>query len=89
MLKTLLRDRITIVWLSMIVATLGSWLLGVGHELPATYAAISIIVIAFAKVHFVGLYFMELRSAPLALMAVFEVWVLVVAIVLIGLYLHA
>ena len=89
MLKTLLRDRISVVWSVLIVATLASWVLGGGHDLPDRYAAICIIVIAFAKVHFVGRYFMELRDAPVPLTAVFEAWVVVIASVLIGLYLFA
>ncbi|BBY66136.1 hypothetical protein MHEL_43790 [Mycolicibacterium helvum] len=87
MLTTLLRDRITIVWFILIAATLASWILGVGHELPQRYAAIGIMLIAFTKVHFVGSYFMELRHAPLALRAVFGAWNLAVAGVLVGLYL--
>ncbi|WP_266049706.1 cytochrome C oxidase subunit IV family protein [Mycolicibacterium sp. J2] len=86
MLKTLLRDRTTIVWFVLVAATLASWTLGVGHELPARYAAVGIIVIAFVKVHFVGRYFMELRDAPTALKAVFGAWNVAVAALLIGLY---
>ncbi len=89
MLTTLLRDRITIVWLALIIATVASWTLGVGHEMPVEYATISIIVIAFAKVHFVGRYFMELRHAPIPLVVIFEVWTVVVAVLLIGMYLLA
>jgi heme/copper-type cytochrome/quinol oxidase subunit 4 len=87
MLTTLLKDRTSYVWLGLVLATLASWLLGVGHDLPHQYAAVAIIVIACAKVHFVGRYFMELREAPKALMAVFDGWVCVVCSVLIGLYL--
>jgi heme/copper-type cytochrome/quinol oxidase subunit 4 len=87
MLRTLLRDRITIVWFVLVAATLASWTLGVGHELPDRYAAVGIIVIAFIKVHFVGRYFMELRDAPTPLKAVFGAWNVVVAALLIGLYL--
>jgi Prokaryotic Cytochrome C oxidase subunit IV len=84
----LLRSRITVVWLALIAATLASWLLGVGHELPINYAAITILVIAFFKVHLVGRYFMELRHAPVALLAVFEAWTVLVAVVLLSLYLY-
>ncbi|KUI34257.1 hypothetical protein AU194_18105 [Mycobacterium sp. GA-2829] len=86
MLTSLLRDRITVVWFILIAATLASWILGVGHNLPDNYAAFSIIVIAFAKVHFVGQYFMELRHAPVGLKAVFGAWNVAVAALLIGLY---
>jgi hypothetical protein len=89
MLTTLLRDRISVVWLVLVLATLASWILGVGHGLPAGYNAVAIIVIAFAKVHFVGRYFMELRHAPVALTAVFGAWNVAVAALLIGLYLFA
>ena len=89
MLNRLLRDRITVVWLGLIVATLTSWLLGVGHELPVRYAAIGIIVIAFAKVSFVGRYFMEIRHAPTVLVSILSAWTVVVAVALIGLYLFA
>ncbi len=89
MLTTLLRDRITVVWFILVAATLASWVLGVGHDLPDRYAAISILVISFAKVHFVGRYFMELRNAPVGLTAIFGAWNVVVAAVLIGLYLFA
>jgi hypothetical protein len=89
MLNRLLRDRITVVWLGLIVATLTSWLLGVGHELPVRYAAIGIIVIAFAKVSFVGRYFMEIRLAPTVLVSILSAWTVVVAVALIGLYLFA
>ncbi|MEE6176092.1 cytochrome C oxidase subunit IV family protein [Mycobacterium sp. 050134] len=89
MLASLLRDKITVVWLGLIVATLSSWLLGVGHELPTAPAAAVIILIAFLKVHFVGRYFMEIRHAPAALATIFSVWTVVVALTLIGLYLSA
>ena len=49
MLTNLLRDRITVVWFFLVAATVASWILGVGHELGDRSAAISIIVIAFAK----------------------------------------
>lgn len=89
MLTSVLRDRVTLVWLLLIVATLASWILGVGHELPDEWAAIGILCIAFAKVHCVGAYFMELRHAPVALRVVFSAWNVVVALMLIGLYVVA
>ena len=89
MLTNLLRDRITVVWFVLVAATVASWILGVGHELSDRDAAVSIIVIAFVKVHFVGQYFMELRAAPTALRAVFGIWNVVVGLLLIGLYLFA
>lgn len=89
MLTSLLRDRITVVWFVLVAATVASWILGVGHELDDRSAAISIIVIALAKVCFVGQYFMELRHAPRGLRAVFGIWTLAVGAMLVGLYLLA
>lgn len=89
MLITLLRDRTTIVWFTLIVATIASWTLGGGHKLSSNYVAISIIVISFAKVHLVGQYFMELRRAPRGLVAIFGTWNVAVAALLSGLYLFA
>lgn len=48
-----------------------------------------LLVIAMAKVCFVGAYFMDLREAPLALCVVFEVWTWGAAVALSALYLIA
>jgi hypothetical protein len=48
-----------------------------------------IFVVAFVKVRFVGLYFMELRQAPVILRSLFEGWCVVVCLLLAGLYLWA
>jgi cation transport ATPase len=89
----LLRSPITAVWSLLILATLLSAWLGTGHGLGSgsgsghTLATVAIIAVAFVKVRCVGLYFMELRQAPLPLRLVFEAYVVVVCVVLIGLYL--
>jgi hypothetical protein len=84
----LIGDRIGAVWAGLILATIASSVLGAGHgpgpHRPATSA---VLVVAFVKVRFVGLYFMELRSAPVPLRWVFEAWVVVVCALLLGLYL--
>lgn len=80
------RTKATLAWSGLIAATLLSWFLGAGHELGAESAGVVILLIAFVKVRFVGRYFMELRHAPLGLAAVFDVWIVVVAAVLTGLF---
>jgi hypothetical protein len=67
------------VWTLLVVATITSWSLG--------GATVAVLVVAFVKVRLVGLYFMELRSAPVPLRLLFEGWVVVVCSILIGLYL--
>lgn len=67
------------VWALLVVATIVSGTVG-GH-------GVVVLVVAFVKVRLVGLYFMELRSAPVPLRLLFEGWVVVTCSVLIGLYL--
>jgi hypothetical protein len=49
-------------------------------------ANIAIIVVAFIKVRFVGLDFMELRNAPLPARIAFELWVIVLPLAIAFLY---
>ncbi|WP_028933750.1 cytochrome C oxidase subunit IV family protein [Pseudonocardia spinosispora] len=87
-LNVLLRTRITVVWVALVAATLLSFWLGTDHGLSSTEArTILILVVAFVKVRFVGLYFMELRAAPVVLRSLFEGYCLLVCVVLLGLYL--
>jgi hypothetical protein len=88
-LTSLLKTRITVVWLGLIVATLISWRIGTDHGLHASLATAVVLVVAFVKVRFVGVYFMELRGAPVWLRSVFEGYCLVVCTVLIAMYLAA
>ena len=62
----LLQKRVTIVWLLLVLATGFSW--GATHDvggLSMRTGTIAALVMAFVKVRFVVLDFMELRSAPL------------------------
>jgi Prokaryotic Cytochrome C oxidase subunit IV len=83
-LAPLLRTRTSAVWLLLTVATVLSWALGTHHGF-----AIAILVIAFVKIRFVGLYFMELRGAPPALRAVFETYCVAVVLTLSAMYLFS
>jgi caa(3)-type oxidase subunit IV len=88
-LTTLLRSRISLVWLVLIAATLASWKVGTDHGVHAQLATTIVLLVAFIKVRLVGLYFMELREAPLPLRVIFEGYCLVVCTVLIIMYLAA
>lgn len=89
----LLKTRVTAVWFALICATIVSWVLGTDHGLgsEADHRAASavILAVAFTKVRFVGLYFMELRDAPLALRGIFEGYCLVVFAAVLGMFLIA
>jgi hypothetical protein len=86
----LLRTRATLVWLILSALTISSWALGTtdgdGTHLSAS---VVILLVTVLKVRFVGLYFMELRGAPLSLRGVFEgycaaLWILLTAMLIWG-----
>jgi hypothetical protein len=89
---TLLRQRSTVVWALLTAATCLSWRLGAGGhpaQVRETGVSVAVLAVAFAKIRLVGLYFMELKDAPLALRAIFEGYIVVVGGLVIGMYLAA
>ena len=87
---TLLRQQPTAVWAVLVTVTCLSWWLGRGgHLAPSTnvVTSVTVLLVAFVKIRLVGLYFMELKNAPLALRAIFESYVTVVGGLIIGMYL--
>jgi hypothetical protein len=88
----LLRHATTAVWVLLVMATGISWWLGHGESATSAglrTASVAIIVLAFVKVRLIGLHFMELRTAPMALRAAFEAYVIVVGGLLLAFYLTA
>lgn len=85
---SLLRNRITVVWFALIVATCLSWETVGNIDWAFDYRIPSIIVlgIAFVKVRYVMLEFMELRHAPLPMRLVAEAWSLGVCAALVAYY---
>jgi hypothetical protein len=80
--------RVTVAFAGLVVATCITWRLGSESSLTGGgfgLAATLTILIAFAKVFFIGRDFMELRAAPFVLRAVFSLWVGVVAVAAIAL----
>lgn len=76
---------LTLVWATLVVATLLSWWFGAeGGRL----AAVAVVAVAFFKLRLIGNHFMEVRGAPLALRAVFEAYCIsVCAMILVFYYL--
>jgi heme/copper-type cytochrome/quinol oxidase subunit 4 len=71
----------------LIAATLISWYVGADHGIHNHQVATTVILlVAFVKVRFVGLYFMELRDAPNRLRMVFEVHCLTVCAAMLTVY---
>lgn len=87
-LKELLRAPFTIVWFVLIAATLLSWYLGTDHGIHSDkVTTVLVMLVAFIKVRFVGLYFMELRDAPTPLRSLFEGYCIVVCGMILIMYL--
>jgi hypothetical protein len=82
-MASLLRNRISIVWLILVLATLVSFeSVVLGHS-PA--ARTIVLAITFAKATVVGREFMELRYAPAWMLWLFQGWAMIVCAVLIAL----
>jgi hypothetical protein len=87
-LRGLLRGPFMVVWFILIAATLLVWYLGAEQGVRNIHlATVLILIIAFIKWRFVGLYFMELRDAPVPLRLIFEVHCASVCAVVLGVYL--
>jgi hypothetical protein len=82
--------RATGAWVLLIIATGVTWWLGTDHEAKAAGGRILVamaIPVAFLKVYLIGWEFMEVRTAPRALRAVFGAWVAVLTFALVAVYL--
>lgn len=80
-----LLTRTTLIWALLMAATLLSWHLGHGMgQSTAAAAGPAILVIAFIKVRFVVLDFMEIRAAPRWLRLALQAWLVACCAVLIG-----
>ena len=84
-MQEIIRLRETQVWLLLAALTGLSWWLAAGDDVTA----IGLILLAFFKTRLVLLHFMELRTAPMPLRAMFEAWVMVICAIVIGLYLYS
>ena len=74
-MTTLLRTTVTWVWLLLMGATAASFWVAVDHGVTVRETATALVVtVAVAKVYLVGMYFMELRHAPLLLKGAFNAW---------------
>jgi heme/copper-type cytochrome/quinol oxidase subunit 4 len=86
-LLTLLKNRISLIWLVLIAATLISWWIGTGDAANPQLGTAVVLVVVFIKVRLIGLYFMELRDAPLPLRMLFEGYCMIVCTTLLVMYL--
>lgn len=87
-MRSILSHKVTPIWILLILATALSWEFGHGLGFGSYhhYATVTVVLIAFIKVRFVFLDFMELRTAPLPLRLAFEAWTVLVGGAIIVLY---
>ncbi len=88
--RSLARTKATSVWLLLVGLTVVSWALGTRHLSGGDHhmpASVVLCIVAVFKVRLVGLYFMELRDAPIALRGAFEGYCVALLSLLIGMYL--
>jgi Prokaryotic Cytochrome C oxidase subunit IV len=90
--NTLVRSNASVAWFILTALTVVSWTLGTQHGFGGDNhvpASLVIFTVAIFKIRLVGLYFMELRAAPLALRGIFEGYCVVLFGLLTGMYLLA
>lgn len=77
-----------LIWFVLMAATVASWWMSMNSSgdakdfLTPEYAVLCILLVAWVKVRFVVLDFMEVRHAPLPLRLALEAWMAFVVIVL-------
>jgi heme/copper-type cytochrome/quinol oxidase subunit 4 len=81
---SVLRERVTWVWLGLVVLTcVTTWGLSKDLFSPAV-AVVGIFLIAAVRVRYVILDFMELRNAPIPVRVIGEAWPVAVAVMILG-----
>lgn len=89
-MSAVVRANATLIWLLLSALTVGSWLLGTDHGFSGADQvpiSLTIIAVALVKVRLIGLYFMELRDAPLGLRGLFEGYCLILFGLIVAMYL--
>lgn len=86
----LARTAVTPVWLVLMLATAISLWFGADHGLGLnndTAITAIVMIVAFIKARFIGMYFMELRHAPLPLRVIFHLWYTAACTAILAIYL--
>ena len=86
-LTRLVTDRQLAVWFVLVLATALTATLGLEESGSVKWVGVTLIGIGVVKLRLVGLHFMEVRSAPLALRLILEAYAGIVFAALAGIYL--
>jgi hypothetical protein len=73
-------------WALLVGATVAAWQLSDHGVANARTVAVLLLAIAFVKVQLVGTWFMEIRDSPIALVAIFHLWLFGVGTTVMALY---
>ena len=76
----------TFTWFFLVCASVATWLLIEDKGLSAPSAISLILLIAVVKVRMIVLHYMELKHAPLRWRLVFELWPVVAASLILGIW---
>lgn len=77
----------TITWFALVCASIATWLLLEGMRVNARTAVGLILLVAVIKVRMIVLHYMELKHAPLRWRLAFEIWPVVAASLILGIWL--
>lgn len=83
----MIRHPAVVIWAFLFGATCMSWFLVGNTAGNRALSTIGIIIIALIKIRLVITHFMEIRYAPLLLQWMFDAWLLIVGVAMIGCYL--
>ncbi|OBI50101.1 cytochrome C oxidase subunit IV family protein [Mycobacterium sp. E796] len=87
-LLTVIPKRLYAVWAILVMLTVATYALGIDHG-AGSLVVLIVWTIAVFKVRVIGLEFMELRAAPLALRSSFELCSLILWALLSAMYVWA
>jgi hypothetical protein len=89
-MRALVQTKASVAWLVLVALTVTQWAIGTHSGVGGPHhvsASLVIFVVAVFKVRLVGIYFMELRDAPVALRGLFEIYCIALLAVLSTMYL--
>lgn len=77
----------TIVWLILVVASVGTTWVGDHHAAFAKWSAVIIMVVAAFKSRVILTYYMDLKASPLSLRIAYDAWILATTVSILYLWL--
>ncbi|PHR62231.1 MAG: prokaryotic cytochrome C oxidase subunit IV family protein [Robiginitomaculum sp.] len=76
---SILKHKVTIVWLALMFLTCLSWALGANHSIVSDTIRVEVFILlglAFFKIRLVMFYFMEVKKGPRVLKLSCDAWII-------------